>query len=64
MPIRIDKHHGAIGLVSVLLHGDVAEEAIPNAIMVGHPQGLDQANLGHIEMPVCHILAEGAIALS
>jgi hypothetical protein len=39
MPIEVDTHHDAIGFVSVLLHGDVAEDKIPNAIiMVGHPQ--------------------------
>jgi hypothetical protein len=39
MPIKVDTHHDAIGLVSVPLHGDAAEQHIPNAIiMVGHPQ--------------------------
>jgi hypothetical protein len=61
MPIKVATQR----LVSVLLHGDVAEEEIPHAIiMVGHPQWWDQDNLGDIEMPMCHILAEGAIALS
>jgi hypothetical protein len=39
MPIKVATHHDAMRLVSVLLHGDVAEEEIPHAIiMVGHPQ--------------------------